>query len=88
MTDPKLNQTMQLANGRTLGFAEFGSPEGVPILYFHGNPGSRLELTLFDDLDAALTRLNLRMISVDRPGHRVIRLSARTALCRLADRRG
>lgn len=68
MTPSKLNQTLQLAGGRTLGFAEYGSPEGSPILYFHGNPGSRLELTLFDSLDAVLTRQNLRMIAVDRPG--------------------
>lgn len=64
----KPNQTMQLANGRTLGFAEYGTPEGIPIVYFHGNPGSHLELTLFDDLDSALTRLNLRIIAIDRPG--------------------
>lgn len=68
MTVSKLDQTIQLANGRTLGFAEYGSPEGSPVLYFHGNPGSRLELTLFDGLDAVLTRQNLRMIAVDRPG--------------------
>lgn len=68
MTDPKLDQTVQLANGCTLGFAEYGPPEGNPMLYFHGNPGSRLELTLFDGLDATLTQLNLRIIAVDRPG--------------------
>lgn len=53
MTALKPDQTMQLANGRTLGFADYGSPEGDPILYFHGNPGSRLELTLFDGLDSS-----------------------------------
>jgi hypothetical protein len=51
-----LNQTLQLANGRTLGFAVYG------------HPGSRLELTLFDGLDIILTRLNLRIIAVERPG--------------------
>jgi pimeloyl-ACP methyl ester carboxylesterase len=64
----KLDQTLQLADGRTLGFAEYGPPEGDPILYFHGNPGSRLELTLFDDLESALHRHNLRIFAIDRPG--------------------
>lgn len=68
MTATKLNQTLQLANGRTLGFAEYGVPERAPILYFHGNPGSRLELSLFDSLDTVLTHLNLRIIAVERPG--------------------
>ena len=68
MTAPILNQTIQLANGRTLGFAEYGPPEGTPILYFHGHPGSRLELSLFDSLDIVLTRLNLRIVAVERPG--------------------
>jgi pimeloyl-ACP methyl ester carboxylesterase len=68
MTSQKLDQTIQLANGRRLGFAEYGPPEGDPVLYFHGNPGSRLELTLFDGLDPALRKLNLRIIAVERPG--------------------
>jgi pimeloyl-ACP methyl ester carboxylesterase len=67
-TTPRLNQTLQLANGRTLGFAEYGTPAGEPILYFHGNPGSRLELSLFGGLETVLTRLNLRIIAVERPG--------------------
>lgn len=68
MTPSKLDQTLQLAGGRTLGFAEYGPSEGTPILYFHGNPGSRLELTLFDGLDDVLERQNLRIFAVERPG--------------------
>jgi pimeloyl-ACP methyl ester carboxylesterase len=68
MTTARLNQTLRLANGRILGFAEYGETEGAPILYFHGNPGSRLELSLFDGIETVLTRLNLRIITVERPG--------------------
>jgi pimeloyl-ACP methyl ester carboxylesterase len=68
MANPKLNQTIMLANGRVIGFAEYGEVGGAPLLYFHGNPGSRLELTLFDGLDSVLNQLNLRIIAVDRPG--------------------
>lgn len=68
MTDSRLNQTVKLANGRRLGFAEYGPPDGLPILYFHGHPGSRLELSLFANLESILTRQNLRIVAVERPG--------------------
>lgn len=55
----------RLSDGRTLGWAEFGSPGGEPVLYFHGWPGSRLEASL---LDAAAQRAGVRLIAVDRPG--------------------
>lgn len=51
-----------LPDGRKLGFAEGGDPEGVPVFYFHGFPGSRLEATL-------LPIKGLRLIGVDRPGY-------------------
>jgi pimeloyl-ACP methyl ester carboxylesterase len=39
---------------------------GLPTLYFHGFQGSRLERV--PGLDEILTRLNIRLISPDRPG--------------------
>ena len=33
--------TIQLADGRTLSFSRFGRSSAVPILLFHGTPGSR-----------------------------------------------
>ena len=44
MTD----KTIRLPDGRHLGYAEYGDPEGVPLLFFHGTPGSRLQLKGFD----------------------------------------
>ena len=35
--------SITLPDGRQLGYAEYGNPEGKPIFYFHGFPGSRLE---------------------------------------------
>ena len=35
--------TLELPDGRVLGFGIFGDPEGYPALYFHGWPGSRFE---------------------------------------------
>lgn len=55
-----------LADGRTMTFAEFGAPEGHPVLYFHGAPSSRLEPLLIGD--AEFSKLGLRIIAPDRPG--------------------
>lgn len=56
---------MQLADGRTLGYAEFGDPRGVPVMFFHGLPSSRLAGAM---LREPATRLGVRLISPDRPG--------------------
>lgn len=56
---------LTLADGRTLGFAEYGDPAGDPIIYFHGHPGSRLEAAL---LDEPAIRCGVRLIGTDRPG--------------------
>jgi pimeloyl-ACP methyl ester carboxylesterase len=58
-------QGCRLPDGRWLAYAEYGDPRGLPILYFHGFPGSRLEAQL---ADAAAARLGIRLIAPDRPG--------------------
>jgi pimeloyl-ACP methyl ester carboxylesterase len=59
------NQQIKLRDGRLLGYAEFGDPDGKPILYFHGAHGSRLSGKV---LAPVATKLNIRVIAVDRPG--------------------
>ena len=59
-------ETMQLSDGRTLAYLDVGDPDGRPVLYFHGAPGSRIEGLLFDELSQ---ELGVRMIAVDRPGY-------------------
>ena len=61
----KTEQTMQLPDGRTLGFAEYGSVEGKVLVYCQGYPGSRLEAAA---LSAHATQANVRVIGLDRPG--------------------
>ncbi|MBB6633062.1 alpha/beta fold hydrolase [Cohnella thailandensis] len=56
---------LNLKDGRKLGYAEYGDRSGVPVLFFHGTPGSRL---LFLDDDPACISLGIRLISLDRPG--------------------
>lgn len=59
------NLKMTLHDGRTLGFAEYGDPNGYPVFYFHGTVGSRLLAADFHD--AAQTK-HCRFFGVDRPG--------------------
>jgi pimeloyl-ACP methyl ester carboxylesterase len=54
-----------LRDGRNLSFADYGDPEGSPILFFHGFPGSR-----FDGEYAGRVAggMGIRLIAPDRPG--------------------
>ena len=61
----KMNQTMQLADGRTLGFAEYGSAEGNALIYCHGYPGTRLEAGALDEYGR---QAGVHIIGLDRPG--------------------
>jgi len=67
MATDRTNRTIKLSDGRTLGYAEYGAPEGKPVFYFHGSPGSRIDWLLSDSDDSA-AELNARIIAVDRPG--------------------
>lgn len=57
--------TITLADGRQLGYCEWGDPAGYPTFYFHGTPGSRLEGAF---ADPAARRHGFRLIAPDRPG--------------------
>ena len=64
--DERRSRTVVLPDGRRLGYAEWGSPDGWPVLFFHGTPSSRLGLEWLEDIAAAQ---GARVISLDRPGH-------------------
>ncbi|MGP4090774.1 alpha/beta fold hydrolase [Streptomyces sp. KR55] len=59
----RLGQTC-LADGRRLSWAEWGPPSGTPVLLCSGSATSRW-LGLPVDV---ITRLGVRLITVDRPG--------------------
>jgi pimeloyl-ACP methyl ester carboxylesterase len=61
----KNDRTLRLDNGRRLGYALYGDPEGRPVFYFHGLPGSRIEARLADGIAA---RRGIHLIALDRPG--------------------
>ncbi|HET9935745.1 MAG TPA: alpha/beta hydrolase [Methyloceanibacter sp.] len=60
------SQVLRLADGRRIGFAEYGDPEGQPVLAIHGTPGSRLMFAL---TDATARERRLRIVAPERPGY-------------------
>jgi pimeloyl-ACP methyl ester carboxylesterase len=64
-SDPAFGK-LTLRDGRTLAYMDHGPRTGIPFLHFHSFQGSRLErMAAHDDL---LAKLNIRVISPDRPG--------------------
>lgn len=57
--------TITLPDSRQIGFAEYGDPNGSPIFYFNGFPGSRLEASRFHKV---AVDNQYRLIGTDRPG--------------------
>ncbi|MET0869990.1 MAG: alpha/beta hydrolase, partial [Methyloceanibacter sp.] len=60
------SQILRLADGRRIGFAEYGDPDGQPVLAIHGTPGSRLMFAL---TDAPARERRLRIVAPERPGY-------------------
>jgi pimeloyl-ACP methyl ester carboxylesterase len=58
-------RTCKRADGRVLGFAEYGDPAGLVVLAFHGVPGTRL---MYRPAAALAEEYGLRIIAPDRPG--------------------
>jgi pimeloyl-ACP methyl ester carboxylesterase len=56
---------IRLPSGRRLGFAEYGNPAGPLVLYFHGTPGSRIEVAL---VNSEAVAAGVRLVAVERPG--------------------
>lgn len=59
-------QILRLADGRQIAWTDSGDPNGQPVFYFHGGPGSRIEALLYHEDN---TQLGIRMIALDRPGY-------------------
>jgi pimeloyl-ACP methyl ester carboxylesterase len=56
----------RLPDGRGIGYAEYGSVDGLPVIALHGTPGSRFMFALTDE--GARAR-GLRIIAPERPGY-------------------
>jgi pimeloyl-ACP methyl ester carboxylesterase len=58
-------RTISLPDGRRLAFAEYGDPQGQPLFFFHGFPGSRYDGATTGQAAAGM---GIRLIAPDRPG--------------------
>lgn len=65
-TADRSSRVLRLASGRCIGYAEYGAPEGRPVIALHGTPGSRYMFALIDE--GARAR-GLRIIAPERPGY-------------------
>ncbi|MEX2555043.1 MAG: alpha/beta hydrolase [Actinomycetota bacterium] len=63
---PHHESLVALEGGRSLGYAEYGDPEGDPVLWFHGTPGARKQIP--PDVPGLSAERRIRMIGVERPG--------------------
>jgi pimeloyl-ACP methyl ester carboxylesterase len=55
-----------VGGGRVVTVEDAGDPAGVPVLYLHGTPSSRLARPADDEPAAAL---GVRLLALDRPGY-------------------
>jgi pimeloyl-ACP methyl ester carboxylesterase len=56
--------TVRTADGRTLAYAEWGDPDGLPVVFHHGTPGTRLDRHPDDAVYDGF-----RVLAADRPGY-------------------
>jgi pimeloyl-ACP methyl ester carboxylesterase len=66
ISSDRTSQSLILRDGRHLGFAEYGASVGRPVFHFHGSASSRLDRP---SSESVLSQRDIRLISVDRPGH-------------------
>ena len=58
---------LSLDDGRRVAWEDVGPRDGVPVLFFHGTPGSRLQRSVFMS-EQQICAAGVRMITIDRPG--------------------
>jgi pimeloyl-ACP methyl ester carboxylesterase len=65
MPGPGENLTARLRNGRTVCYAQYGTPDGTVVVNAHGGLACRLDVAAADN---AARAAGVRLISPDRPG--------------------
>ena len=59
--------SFRLADGRLMGFAEYGDRDGTPVLFCHGAPGSRWQV--HPRMADSAAHIGVRLIVPERPGY-------------------
>jgi hypothetical protein len=68
-------QTLTLRDGRTLGYAEWGDPDGKPILLFGGSTSSRLQRPLMTPANSHQVFACIRLTAPVRDSVRASRIA-------------
>jgi pimeloyl-ACP methyl ester carboxylesterase len=63
---PQTATTAVLADGRRISWAQYGRPDGAPLVILHGTPGSRLQ---FRWMHGPATGAGIRVVAPERPGY-------------------
>jgi pimeloyl-ACP methyl ester carboxylesterase len=63
---PRVEGSIWLRHGRSIGFAEYGTALGTPVLWFHGTPGGRRQIP--PAARSAAAERGVRLIALERPG--------------------
>jgi pimeloyl-ACP methyl ester carboxylesterase len=66
LTKPRLEGTVEVADGRYFGFAQFGRPHGRPVIWLHGTPGARRQIP--EAARVFAEKCDICLIGIDRPG--------------------
>jgi pimeloyl-ACP methyl ester carboxylesterase len=78
----RISRVLRFQDGRRIGYAEFGDPEGLPVLAIHGTPGSRFMFAL---TDKGASQRGLRVVAPERPGYGLSDFRRKDTLARAAD---
>ena len=76
------DRSLRLADGRRLGFRIYGDPAGLPVLFLHGTPGSRLKFSIAHDSGRGL---GLAIVAPDRWGYGLTEPPTRPSLAGFAE---
>ena len=60
-----VDRVVRLRDGRSMGYAQYGTRDGLPIVNAHGGLACRLDVAA---ADAVAAEAGVRLISPDRPG--------------------
>lgn len=64
-TEGRATAPLTLSDGRLLGYRVYGDPQGAPVYFFHGLPGSHEQAALVAEPAA---RAGVALVAFDRPG--------------------
>ncbi|MFO1253305.1 MAG: alpha/beta hydrolase [Inhella sp.] len=62
---PRTGEQLRLRDGRLLGYQIYGAPQGRPLYFFHGFPGSHEQAALVHEPAA---QAGIALVAFDRPG--------------------